>query len=67
MMYLNHMVYISIYVYTLVIWHDLLCLNRQDTVIIVPLYLYCIEEDRHNVPLEDCWYALPYSSNALCV
>ncbi len=23
----------------------------------VPSYPFCIEEDRHNVPMEDCWYA----------
>ncbi len=26
---------------------------------VVPPFPYCIEEDRHNVPLEDCWYARP--------
>ncbi len=25
----------------------------------VPPYPYCIEEDRHDVPMEDCWYARP--------
>ena len=25
----------------------------------VPPFPYCIEEDRHDVPLEDCWYARP--------
>ena len=25
--------------------------------VVVPPYPYCIEEDRHAVPLEDCWYA----------
>ena len=25
----------------------------------VPLFPYSIEEDRHDVPLEDCWYARP--------
>ena len=25
----------------------------------VPPFPYCIEEDRHDVPLEDCWYACP--------
>ncbi len=25
----------------------------------MPPYPYSIEEDRHNVPLEDCWYARP--------
>jgi hypothetical protein len=28
-----------------------------DTILVVPPYPSCIEEDRHNVPLEDCWYA----------
>ncbi len=31
----------------------------QDTVLVVPPYPYCIEEDRIDVSLEDCWYALP--------
>jgi hypothetical protein len=31
----------------------------QDTVLVVPPYPYCIEEDRIDVPLEDCWYARP--------
>ena len=26
---------------------------------VVPPFPYCIEEDRHDVPLEDCWYARP--------
>ncbi len=26
----------------------------------VPPYPLCIEEDRHDVPLEDCWYARPH-------
>ena len=38
---------------------DVLCLYAQDTVVVVPPYPYCIEEDRHDVPLEDCWYARP--------
>ncbi len=25
----------------------------------VPPYPFCIEEDRHDVPMEDCWYASP--------
>ena len=25
----------------------------------VPPYPFCMEEDRHDVPLEDCWYASP--------
>jgi hypothetical protein len=28
----------------------------QDTILVVP---FCIEEDRHDVPREDCWYARP--------
>ena len=31
----------------------------QDTVLVVPPYPYSIEEDRHDVPLEDCWAARP--------
>ncbi len=31
----------------------------QDTVLVVPQYPYCIEEDLHDVDLEDCWTALP--------
>jgi hypothetical protein len=31
----------------------------QDTILVVPPYPFCIEEDRHDVPLEDCWYARP--------
>jgi hypothetical protein len=31
----------------------------QDTVLVVPQYPYCIEEDNHDVDLEDCWTALP--------
>ncbi len=27
--------------------------------LVVPLYPYCIEEDSHDVDLEDCWTALP--------
>ena len=26
---------------------------------VVPPYPYCLEEDRHSVPLDDCWYARP--------
>ncbi len=35
--------------------------HDQDTVLVVPPYPYCImiEEDRIDVPLEDCWYARP--------
>ncbi len=33
----------------------------QDTILVVPPYPFCtgIEEDRHDVPMEDCWYARP--------
>ncbi len=31
----------------------------QDTILVVPLYPYCIEEDQHDVPMEDCLYASP--------
>ncbi len=31
----------------------------QDTILVVPPYHYCIEEDLNTVPLEDCWYARP--------
>ena len=31
----------------------------QDTIVVVPPFPYCIEEDCHAVPLEDCWYARP--------
>jgi hypothetical protein len=31
----------------------------QDTILVVPPYPFCIEEDRHDVPTEDCWYARP--------
>ena len=31
----------------------------QDTVLVVPPYPYSIKEDRHDVPLEDCWAARP--------
>ncbi len=29
----------------------------QDTILVIPPYTYCIEEDNEDVPLEDCWYA----------
>ncbi len=41
------------------IYHDFLHLCPQDTVVIVPPYPYSIEEDPHNVPLKDGWYARP--------
>jgi hypothetical protein len=31
----------------------------QDTILVVPPYPFCIEEDRHYVSLEDCWYVRP--------
>ena len=31
----------------------------EDTVAVVPPFPYCMEEDHHDVPLEDCWYASP--------
>jgi hypothetical protein len=31
----------------------------QDTVLVVPPYPYSIEQDCHDVPLEDCWAARP--------
>jgi hypothetical protein len=34
----------------------------QDTVLVVPPYPYCIEEDHHDVDLEDCWTAQPQLS-----
>ncbi len=34
---------------------DIHCLNAQDSGVIVPPYPYCIEEDHHEVVLEDCW------------
>ena len=30
----------------------------QDTIVVVPLFPYCIEEDHHDVLLEDCWSQL---------
>jgi len=33
--------------------------NPQDTIVVVPLYPYCIEDDPNDVPFEDCWYARP--------
>ena len=31
----------------------------QDTIVVVPLYPYNIEDDPADVPLEDCWYTCP--------
>jgi hypothetical protein len=40
----------------------------QDAIVIVPPYPYCIEEDRHAVALEDCWFARPQLFlGAVCV
>ena len=41
------------------IYTDILVFYVQDTIVIVPPYPYCIEEDHHDVPLEDCWFARP--------
>ena len=46
------LVYTSIYT-------DVLYFHVQDTIVIVPAYPYSIEEDHHDVPLEDCWFARP--------
>ena len=45
-------VYTSIYVHI----RSYTLFRTQDTVVVVPPYPYCIEEDCHAVPLEDCWY-----------
>ncbi len=53
-----HLVLQDMCVYTSIYSHVLRnC--EQDTVVIVPTYPYCIEEDRLDVALEDCWYARP--------
>ena len=31
----------------------------QDTILVIPPYPYCIEEDPNDVLLEECWYARP--------
>jgi len=31
-------------------------MNPKDTILVIPPYPYCIEEERNDVPLEDCWY-----------
>ena len=41
------------------IYADIHCWYAQDTVVVVPPYPYCIEEDHLDVDLEDCWYARP--------
>ena len=48
----------GIYKYTS-IYPDVLYFCEQDTIVIVPPYPYCIEEDHHDVPLEECWFARP--------
>ncbi len=42
-------------------YHEWCCCAAlvQDTMLFVPPYPYCIEEDHHDVALEDCWTALP--------
>ena len=40
------------------IYTDIHCWYAQD-VVVVPPYPYCIEEDRLDVNLDDCWYARP--------
>jgi hypothetical protein len=50
------------------IYTDVLYSHTQDTVVIVPPYPYCIEEDSHDVALEDCWFARPQLFlSAVCV
>ena len=40
----------------------------QGTVLVIPPYPYCIEEEKDDVPLEDCWYAArSFSLPATCV
>ena len=41
------------------IYTDVRYFYAQDTVVIVSPYPYCIEEDSHDVALEDCWFARP--------
>ena len=46
----------------MVIWWyipDILCSFVQDTALIIPPYPYNLEEDHHDVALEDMWYARP--------
>ena len=38
-------------------YHD--CPSVQDTILVVPPYPYSIEEDHHDVALEDCWASRP--------
>jgi hypothetical protein len=43
------------------IYTDVRYFFARDTIVIVPpsSYPYCIEQDRHAVALEDCWFARP--------
>jgi hypothetical protein len=41
------------------VYTNLLHCCVQDTIVVVPPFPYCIEEDLHDVPLEDCWCARP--------
>ncbi len=58
--------YIKVYTQIYVVYHsfstyqDVLYFFVQDTTLVVPPYPFCIEEDRHDAPLEDCWYARPH-------
>ena len=36
------------------------------TIVVVPPFPDCIEQDRHDVPLEDCWYARPPALLHMC-
>ena len=47
--------YIRTYVLILMMY----TVHHQGTILVVPPYPYCIEEDRIDVPLKDCWYARP--------
>ena len=48
-----------ILVYTITVYSGIYYHCVQDIIVVVPPFPYCIEEDRHDVPLEDCWYARP--------
>ena len=54
-----HGIYWYIPLLYIVVCTNLLHCCVQDTIVVVPPFPYCIEEDRHDVPLEDCWYARP--------
>ena len=47
----------SMYTVCIGTYHD--CTFVQDTILVVPPYPYSIEEDRHDVDLEDCWASRP--------